>query len=95
MNNMNTKAFFPFGGGSNLILGTGRKNQTIIFNTCIIFEKKIEWKNFYRKKNCQKKTCWENNFCQKNICKKKFYWEKMLLEKYLSENKTYWENNFC
>ena len=39
MNNVNTKAFFPCGGGSNLILGTGRKNQTIIFNTCIIFEK--------------------------------------------------------
>ena len=44
---MNTKAFFPCGGGSNLILGTGRKNRTIIFNTCIIFEKKIS----------QKKTC--------------------------------------
>ena len=38
---MNTKAFLPCGGGSNLILGTGRKNQTIMFNTCIIFEKKI------------------------------------------------------
>ena len=29
-----------------------------------------------KKKNCQKKTCWENNFCQKkfcwkNICQKK------------------------
>ena len=36
---MNTKAFFPCGGGSNLILGTDRKNQTIIINICIIFEK--------------------------------------------------------
>ena len=55
---MNTKAFFPCGGGSNLILGTGTKNQTIIFNTCIIFEKK-NWngKIFIRKKICQKKTC--------------------------------------
>ena len=49
------------GGGSNLILGTGRKNQTIIFKTCIIFEKKI------RKNICQKKTCWEKKFCQKKF----------------------------
>ena len=53
---MNTKAFFPCGGGSNLILGTGRKNLTIIFNTCIIFEKKLEWKNFYWKKKMSEKT---------------------------------------
>ena len=73
---MTTKAFCSCGEGSNLILGTGRKNQTIIFNMCIILKKKLEWKNFYWKKNCQKKACWENNFCQKNICKKKFYWKK-------------------
>ena len=24
---MNTKAFFPYGGGSNLILGIGRENK--------------------------------------------------------------------
>ena len=27
---MNTKAFFPCGGGSNLILGTGTENQIIV-----------------------------------------------------------------
>ena len=85
---MNTKAFFPCGGGSNLIFGTGRKNQTIIFNTCIIFEKKIRMEKFLsEKKFVRKKTCWENNFCQK-----KFYWEKIVLEKYLSEE-TCWKNN--
>ena len=84
---MNTKAFSLVGGGSNLILGTGRKNQTIIFNTCIIFEKKIRMekfllekkfvrkillgKNFVGKIFVRKKTCWENNFC-----KKKIYWKK-------------------
>ena len=26
---MNTKAFFPCGGGSNLILGTGMENQNL------------------------------------------------------------------
>ena len=70
---MNTKAFFPCGGGSDLILGTGRKNRTIIFNICVIFEKKIRMENFYqKKKNCQKKTCWENNFCQKKFLRKTF-----------------------
>ena len=34
------QSIFPLWGGSNLILGAGRKNQTIIFNTGIIFEKK-------------------------------------------------------
>ena len=43
---MNPKAFFPCGGGSNLILGTDRKNKTIIFNTCIILEKKIRMEKF-------------------------------------------------
>ena len=28
---MNTKALFPCGGGSNLILGTGRKNQMFVY----------------------------------------------------------------
>ena len=28
---MNTKAFFPFGGGSNLILGTGTENQIFVY----------------------------------------------------------------
>ena len=30
---MNTKAFFPCGGGSNLILGTGTENQIFILRT--------------------------------------------------------------
>ena len=30
---MNTKAFFPCGGGSNLILGTGIENQIIFLRT--------------------------------------------------------------
>ena len=55
---MNTKPFFHCGGGSNLILGTGRKNQTIIFNICIIFEKKIRMEKFLLEKNiCQIKIC--------------------------------------
>ena len=79
--NMNIKAFFPCGGGSNLTLGTGRKKQTIIFNTCIIFEKKIRMEKFLSEKIfVRKKTCWVNNFC-----KKKIYWEKVLSEKKLSE----------
>ena len=28
---MNTKAFFPCGGGSNLILGVGRENQIFVY----------------------------------------------------------------
>ena len=55
------KAFFPCGGVSNLILGTGRKNQGIIFNTCIIFEKKLE-KIFVRKKLVGKKILSEKIF---------------------------------
>ena len=34
------QSIFPCVGGSNLILGRGRKNRTIIFNTCIFLEKK-------------------------------------------------------
>ena len=30
---MNTKAFFPCGGGSNLILGTGTENQILFLIT--------------------------------------------------------------
>ena len=30
---MSTKAFFPCGGGSNLILGTGTENQIFILRT--------------------------------------------------------------
>ena len=30
---MSTKAFFPCGGGSNLILGTGMENQIFILIT--------------------------------------------------------------
>ena len=72
MNNMNTKAFFPCGGGSYLILGTGRKNRTVIFNACIIFEeKKLEWKNFYQKKYLS----------EKNLLGKQFLSEKIALGK--------------
>ena len=31
--NMNTKAFFPCGEGSNLILGTGSENQIFFLRT--------------------------------------------------------------
>ena len=65
---MNTKAFFPCGGGSNLISGTGRKNQTIIFNTCIIFEKKIRMEKFLS----------EKNLSEKNLLGKQFLSEKKL-----------------
>ena len=36
---MNTKAFFPYGRGSNLILGIGRENQILFLRTdhCQIF----------------------------------------------------------
>ena len=30
---MNTKAFFPYGAGSNLILGIGRENQIFFLRT--------------------------------------------------------------
>ena len=30
---MHTKAFFPFGGGPNLVLGIGRKNQIFFLRT--------------------------------------------------------------
>ena len=30
---MNTKALFPYGGGSNLIFGIGRKNQIFFLRT--------------------------------------------------------------
>ena len=71
---MKTKAFFPCGGGSNLILGTGRKNQTIIFNTCIIFEKnKLEWKNICQGKKLVGKTIFERKkLLEKNFIGKFF-----------------------
>ena len=41
---MNTKAFFPCGGGSNLILGIGRENQIFFLRTpaAVKFFHKIE-----------------------------------------------------
>ena len=87
MNNMNTKAFFSCGGGSNLILGMGRKYQTIIFNTCIIFEKKLEWKNFYQKKKFVRKKLVgktffvRKNFVRKNLLEKDFI-EKKIIRKF-------------
>ena len=68
-------------GRSNLILGTGRKKQTIIFNICIIFEKKTsEWKNFYQQKNLSKKNLLGKQFLSEKFCKKKFCWKKISLE---------------
>ena len=64
---MNTKALFPCGGVSNLILGTGRKNQTIIFNACIIFEKKKTGKISIRKKICQIKNLLGKQFLSEKI----------------------------
>ena len=93
---MNTKTFFPCGGRSKLILGTGRINQTIIFNTCINFEKRLEWKKFYETKNCQKRKLLGKQFLsekknlRKNFIGKKFCWKNICQEK-----KTCWENNFC
>ena len=52
---MNTKALFPCGGESNLILGTGTENETFILRTpaTIIFFAS----------NSQKMTLW----CKKKI----------------------------
>ena len=55
---MNTKAFFSCGGGSNFNLGTGRENQTIIFNTYnIIFGKKIGMEKILSEKYLSEKIC--------------------------------------
>ena len=78
---MNTKAFFPCGEGSNLILGTGRKNQTIIFNTYIIFEKKIRMEKFLLEKNLSGKQFCKKKFCWKNICQKKYLFGKKFIGK--------------
>ena len=47
---MNTKAFFPCGGGSNLILGISRENH-------IPFLKTPPGVKFFSQ-NCQKMTFW-------------------------------------
>ena len=47
---MNTKAFFPYGEGSNLIKGISRENQ-------ISFLKTPATVNFFSQ-NCQKMTFW-------------------------------------
>ena len=45
---MSTKAFFPCGGGSELILGTGTENQIFILRTPVAI------KSFYQiLNNCQ------------------------------------------
>ena len=65
---MDTKAFLPCGGGSNLILGTGRKNRTIIFNRCMTFEKIIRMEKFLLGKKCQKKNLLGKQFLsEKNL----------------------------
>ena len=41
---MNTKAFLPYGGGSNLILGIGRENQIFFSENpshCEVFPTKL------------------------------------------------------
>ena len=40
---MSTKALFPSGGGSNLILGTGTENQIIILRTPAAIKFSIEF----------------------------------------------------
>ena len=52
---MNTKAFFPFGGWSNFILGIGRKNQILLLRTPAAVK--------FLSQNCQKLTFW----CKKII----------------------------
>ena len=47
---MNTKAFFPSGGGSKLILGIGRENQ-------IFFSKNSSHCQVFSP-NCQEMTLW-------------------------------------
>ena len=47
---MSTKAFFPCGGGSNLILGTGTENHVFILRTPAAI-------NFFLS-NSQKMTPW-------------------------------------
>ena len=51
---MNIKAFFPCGGGSNLILGTGSKNQIFFLRTPVdvnFFHKIIKKLLWHKKKN--------------------------------------------
>ena len=50
---MSTKAFFPCGGGSNLILGTGMENQIFIVRTPATVKMFLQ--------NCQKMTLWHNS----------------------------------
>ena len=60
---MNTKAFFPCGGGSNLILGTASENQ-------IFFSKNSSQSQFFSP-NCQKMTLWHkknNHYPPRWIC---------------------------
>ena len=50
---MTTKAFFPCGGGSNLILGTGIENQIFFLRTPATvkcFHQIVEKLHFYEKK---------------------------------------------
>ena len=51
---MSTKAFFPCGGGSNLILGTGKESQIFILRTPAAVK-------FFFLQNRQKMTLWHNS----------------------------------
>ena len=78
------QSIFPCGGGSNLILGTGRKNQTIIFSTHLIFEKIIRMEKFLsEKKIVRKKLAGKTIFVRKTFVRKNFIVKKILLEKYV------------
>ena len=59
---MNTKSFFPCGGGSNSILGIGRENQIILLRTPAAVK--------YFSQNCQKMTFWckKNHYALRCIC---------------------------
>ena len=60
---MNTKALFPCGGGSNLILGTGKENQIFILRTPATIK--------FFSLNSQKLTLWckqKNHYPSRWIC---------------------------
>ena len=86
------QSIFPlWGGGSNLILGTGKKNQTIIFNTCVIFEKiKIRMEKLLSEKIFVRKK-----LVGKTIFVRKILLGKQFVGKIFVKKENCWENNFC
>ena len=59
---MNTKAFFPYGGGSNLVLGIGRENQIFFVRTPAAVK--------FFPQNCHNMAFW----CQKNSLPTQMHW---------------------